>query len=857
MPRHTVPNSWVTEDSGDTRVAEGYQCWNDAHRSTGRRLTYPFWQEGEDSDNTWCYDCAKDKPGRPPRTGQSAAKETNDMATRHCISKRIRERYVPPLPYDGRLPSDSQGVYWETKNVSVLCWILLHDWKITDSERKAMLRAIYMYDSDLSEAEANKRASNWAKARDEFFGTEANSQVAHICGITQYRPCATCSKVVRACEQCGKCPACDTALHINPCGCCDDCRSLHDVCDRCANEHSKSADLGCKCIACKGCEHKVRGEMCSECGTCEDCCSCYVCPCGTKFPDRDSAGPDESQHCDLFDRHCRACCRCISRDRSESRSIHGAGKHPVNSAADRAHFPLSRMAGAEVEYNACVDFRPIKSWAMHWGADIHSDGSCGWEAVTSPAGGDFIGAQLTDLCQAFTAAKAKADHKCGVHVHVDASDLRWPDMARLLRLYSRLEPALYLLAGQSRLENTFCKPWEQTMSEALDSEAGKLDPKGAILRVLYSSKNEAVAKDAQKRMWTEGQGPTKKASFRYRGLNIAPWIARLRVAQPSTRNAAGKLVRKGKRFVSDATVEFRLHRGTLDVDSLVPWAQACVRIVDFASGCSERDVASLPRSQIRALLQIAPESKRYIESRLADYRRNIRSEMRMIGYHPKVGYSIGKQDLYFANESDTMYGIINLRESLPAWWAISGNLSFQGERKVRKVARQLDGAGYVKGTDYDIAPYVPGPIDCPYGIWNVEFGKWGTRERDSARHARFHTVESAQRTAQECERKMGGVFAFDVRRFDGTPVDGVSCRLPTMADGRTYQCIDRLGVAGRFYDSFAEMGGSISGYGNVVTQGPLAFATWWATFMRTQQRGNYMPAAVPIQETLPLTGSDI
>ena len=553
----------------------------------------------------------------------------------HCISKRIRDRYNPPLPWDGNTETYTHG----GPAPNVLSWLLIYDWTITDSERRAMTKAL---------------AKDTMNAPLDNASYLATNTVAVKFGLTDIRPCADCGKMTRVCPECGECPEC-AGNTVAECGHCSDCVAECESCAKCTREHRLSR-FDCECAHCDHCS-KACDTVCSCCNNCDRHCNCFHCGhCGETWISDDAPTCREGE-CD----RCSSCCTCNRG--AESNSIHGHGRYPVKSPLDRKVFRCSRLAGAEVEYVKCDDFEPIKAWCRAYGASVHSDGSVGdgddegWEAVTSPAAGDHIAAQVTALCRAFKSAGAEHDETCGVHVHVDASDFGWHDMARLLRLWAKIEPAMFILAGQRRLVPSpcgthYCMPWANGFA-GLNGDTGKRDPKGSILRTLYRSYDEAAAKEHHKGRWENGiGGPDKKAGYRYHALNIAPWIARLRAGayKSYTARKATKLGTEGyyrKEKVSDATVEFRLHEDTLQRDELVNWMHLCVRIVEWVSGCSDKDVDALPKSQIRALMIIAPECKDYLLRKVKAFRQATGvlygggiSE-RAIGYRPGTGYTIG------------------------------------------------------------------------------------------------------------------------------------------------------------------------------------------------------------------------
>src|ERR1019366_4567931 len=131
----------------------------------------------------------------------------------------------------------------------------------------------------------------------------------------------------------------------------------------------------------------------------------------------------------------------------------------------------SRMAGLEVEYNRSKRFRPVKDWCKRWGSSVHSDGSCGWECVTSPAAGKKLTRQVADLAKSLDAAEATCNAKCGLHVHVDARDMTPGKIRNLCYLYGIVEPAMYAIGGEARAGVSYCKPnGAQLMKAAMNAK---------------------------------------------------------------------------------------------------------------------------------------------------------------------------------------------------------------------------------------------------------------------------------------------------------------------------------------------------------------------------------------------------
>ncbi len=262
----------------------------------------------------------------------------------------------------------------------------------------------------------------------------------------------------------------------------------------------------------------------------------------------------------------------------------------------------------------------LSNWRQKWRGGVHHDGSCGYEAVTAPIAGDHIENCLKDLAQTFKETHAEANDQCGIHVHVDARDLKWADMYRLLWVYGKVEPLLYLLAGQHRAKldrdrTSYCKPVGKEFLESLS----EVDRKGAVLSVaLGKGQSDEKAREHLRRNRLH-----KKDGGRYRGLNIIPWLVgrayKEKVVVKDRKTGKIETLFKPK---SDSTVEFRMHRNTLLGERVVGWAQLCAKLVDWCANATDKEAQNLPKSALRALCEvIAPECAPWILHRVKEWRK--------------------------------------------------------------------------------------------------------------------------------------------------------------------------------------------------------------------------------------------
>lgn len=521
--------------------------------------------------------------------------------------------------------------------------------------------------------------------------------VCSACCQHECNACSQCHRHVRGegadviCTTSGRCVDCC----LTHCPRCADC-NVHAE-DRCAVFQRCHSCCSSRCTLCSICLVHSQNR-CGHCGACRSCCACSIC--------RECSRLATCMTC----RHCRNHCECLAR-RSMSRMEYGKpwvvnahetikvdpvafGKDPraaskVKVAAfkdDMAHrklFDCTRTVGVEWEFNSSSNDTGLNLWREKWKGQLATDGSCGREAVTPPLAGDHVVNCLTDLGQAFITGKAEIDGRCGIHVHVDASDLMWRDMFRLLRTYAHVEPILYILGGEHRTQNRYCIPCGETYLAAMNKplpsmEATKQKIKAHQLNVETWIQEIAVI-DAQRLQVQESKdwkvykdlGPEygnlgiKKALLHTKLLQEQSVILTLQASMKQDpdklqvdsmkegilevafnrrggdarkHQQAGPGKKDGARYkglnlcpwlagrkikAKDTTLEFRLHRDVKgpDADRVIQWTKICARLVDWSTKASDNDVKQLPKSALRSLCEvIAPECDKWILERFKAWR---------------------------------------------------------------------------------------------------------------------------------------------------------------------------------------------------------------------------------------------
>jgi len=182
--------------------------------------------------------------------------------------------------------------------------------------------------------------------------------------------------------------------------------------------------------------------------------------------------------------------------------------------------------------------------------EFKSDGSLrdnGVEIVTLPVLGEDIVLALQELKQVLSTCTSTpyCSARCGLHVHVDMRDCTTEQLLKVLCVYSIMEALLLDYCGDNRGDNPYCVPLVDCLAE------------NPVYKHLFYPKKEYIQNGLQ---------GTKK----YTALNILPL------------NALG-------------TIEFRLHKGTLDIEEVLQWVNMLLNLVNYAV-TTEKDVQQITDS---------------------------------------------------------------------------------------------------------------------------------------------------------------------------------------------------------------------------------------------------------------------
>jgi hypothetical protein len=266
--------------------------------------------------------------------------------------------------------------------------------------------------------------------------------------------------------------------------------------------------------------------------------------------------------------------------------------------SQRKTYKSTRLVGLEIEVaKVSENTESLVQACRTWRASIVEDGSVddGFEINTSPAAGDYLPAMIARIGRGLREADARVDQRCGLHVHVDCRDFSFYDMRKLVKLYTKIEPALFAMMPGSRRRSVYCRPCGQRFVYDLDHFKIPKDSKRKLLQNVTDSTPDVSWK-------TQRSSKGGRYGSRYNAMNLLSWLYR-------------------------GTIECRLHTGTVQASKMHCWALLWQAIVDFAYKNTEHEINTLYDSGDLGsaeplLLKIAPsdEVRAYVTSRINEFR---------------------------------------------------------------------------------------------------------------------------------------------------------------------------------------------------------------------------------------------
>jgi len=203
------------------------------------------------------------------------------------------------------------------------------------------------------------------------------------------------------------------------------------------------------------------------------------------------------------------------------------------------------------------------------------DDDNGFEINTSPAHRDTFKEQITEWGELFRISEAKPNSSCGLHIHISANDFDWLDIKKLVKLYERIELALFSLVPKSRRNNRYCRPCGERFTGGLDS-ISDIDSKYRLQLELIGNtylnpRDYTVSKrikDSEKRdtiFYFPSNKKERRPDARYMALNLHSWLYR-------------------------KTIECRLFNGTVTPSNIINWAYLWEAILNTAYYLSEKEI---------------------------------------------------------------------------------------------------------------------------------------------------------------------------------------------------------------------------------------------------------------------------
>lgn len=307
------------------------------------------------------------------------------------------------------------------------------------------------------------------------------------------------------------------------------------------------------------------------CGVCKAgrycCCECFNCwACYNKRLIKD--------HCDKC-KACKICCQCPPLKFFKNKlKFH---KSKDDEFKVNKH---SRFISTEIEVASIGSDNGISKIIQQWSGSIVKDGSLpksGFEINTAPANGDLFIDQITDICIALNNSNATINPTCGLHIHLDARDFSYYDIRNLIKIYSVIEPALFMMVPESRRTSKYCKPCGNKYLDVINKNTFD-DLKLKLIDDIYDEPS------------SEGRFDKYGSDSRYDAMNLHSWFYR-------------------------GTIESRLFNGSIDSNDILSWSFIWASIMEFSLNGKQIN-KSKPLDNLLSIINNQPILEDFIASRI-------------------------------------------------------------------------------------------------------------------------------------------------------------------------------------------------------------------------------------------------
>jgi hypothetical protein len=281
---------------------------------------------------------------------------------------------------------------------------------------------------------------------------------------------------------------------------------------------------------------------------------------------------------------------------------------------------LARPLGVELEIAVLggllyADPPNPKHW--HWEHDgtITPGGS---ELVGKPAGGDNFLKHMGKLIDQITTVdpSPKVDQSCGYHCHVQAVDLGWWELRRLVRLWCGIEPDIFqYIVLPARRNNRYCMPmfisdeserresWQFTpnnLSAMMRSRRRKSRYGGEVKNDILINTTGKIKQFLIRKLYGLDINAKRNMTPEERQIYLGA-VRRFESMKKNKRTQGGMGNGMGCRYSAlnlhsyffRHTVEFRMKEGTLDPTELLFFPLFCGWLVESAIRLKDTDILSI------------------------------------------------------------------------------------------------------------------------------------------------------------------------------------------------------------------------------------------------------------------------
>lgn len=210
-----------------------------------------------------------------------------------------------------------------------------------------------------------------------------------------------------------------------------------------------------------------------------------------------------------------------------------------------------------------------------------------FEIVSPPLKGEAGLKRVEKVCNILESLGASTNSSCGLHVHVDASDLTFEQMKNIAKGFIKYESTFdsFVTPERRGSENTFCK-----------SNASRFESEADAFRQIDATQD-------LDELITIMNGKRDAYDNRYFKLNMAA------------------LWRHG-------TIEFRQHHGTVNYETIASWIRFCINFVEVAKKANMRvaKIEMTPEESAKRFFKLITQCYQ-VNADLCSYYRNRRRQL--------------------------------------------------------------------------------------------------------------------------------------------------------------------------------------------------------------------------------------